>query len=309
VLTRASDADTYAPQSDTGLGGGDYFFVQSGSTYGFSSFVCTNDGTITFGTTAITFQLFSTVPSYNVTSPLDLTGNTLSLAGVVAATNGGTGTATVTTGDLLYGSASNTWSKLAIGSAYKSLVVNGAGTNVEWNAVALNQSGAVSGNLPATNGGTGQGSYAVGDILYSDSINALAKLSGNTTTTKKFLTQTGTGSASAAPSWNTVDLADISGLGTMSGQDADAVAITGGTASGVAISGGSTIDNSVIGGTTPASVTGTVVIASNGLMANATTVSTNYSLPSGNNALSAGPITVNSGVTVTIPSGSVWTVV
>ena len=34
-----------------------------------------------------------------------------------------------------------------------------------------------------------------------------------------------------------------------------------------------------------------------------TTINTNY------NAMSAGPITVNSGVTVTVPSGSVWTVV
>ena len=77
VLTRSSDADTYAPQSDTGLGGGDYFFVSSGATLGFSSYVCTNDGTITFGTTAITFQQFSTVPSSVVNAPLSLTGNTL----------------------------------------------------------------------------------------------------------------------------------------------------------------------------------------------------------------------------------------
>jgi hypothetical protein len=211
VLTRATDADTYAPQSDTGLGGGDYFFVESGSTYGFSSFVCTNDGTITFGTTAITFQLFSTVPSYNVTAPLNLTGNTLSLTGTVAATNGGTGTATVTTGDLLYGSGTNTWGKLSAGSAYKSLVMNGTGTNVEWNAVALNQSGAVSGALGATNGGTGQSGYTVGDMLYSGVTNELAKLAGNTTTTKKFLTQTGTGSGSAAPDWGTIAGSDVSG--------------------------------------------------------------------------------------------------
>lgn len=309
VLTRSSDADTYVPQSDTGLGGGDYFFVESGDTEGFSSFVCTNDGTITFGTTAITFALFSTVPDYNFTAPLNLTGNTVALTGTVAATNGGTGTATVTTGDLLYGSGTNTWSKLAVGSAYKSLVVNGAGTNVEWNAVALNQSGAVSGALGATNGGTGQNAYTVGDVLYSGVTDTLSKLAGNTTTTKKFLTQTGTGSASAAPAWNTVDLADISGLGTMSGQDSNAVAITGGTLTGVGISAGSTIDGSVIGGTTPAAITGTSVTASNGILVNANTVTANYTIATGNNGLSAGPVSVASGVTVTIASGSVWTVV
>ena len=42
---------------------------------------------------------------------------------------------------------------------------------------------------------------------------------------------------------------------------------------------------------------------------NSQTVAVNYSIPSGQNSMSAGPITVNSGVTVTIPSGSVWVVV
>ena len=39
---------------------------------------------------------------------------------------------------------------------------------------------------------------------------------------------------------------------------------------------------------------------------NAQTVTTTYSIPSGKNAMSVGPITVNSGVDVTIPSGSRW---
>jgi hypothetical protein len=49
--------------------------------------------------------------------------------------------------------------------------------------------------------------------------------------------------------------------------------------------------------------------ASNGIIANATTVSANYTIPTNYNALSAGPISVNSGVSVTINSGSVWTIV
>lgn len=47
----------------------------------------------------------------------------------------------------------------------------------------------------------------------------------------------------------------------------------------------------------------------NGLWENANTISANYTIGTNNNALSAGPITVNSGVTVTVPSGSAWTVV
>lgn len=211
VLTRASDADTYGVNNPNALDEGAYFFVQEGNTAAFESYTCTTVGVIVFGTTNITFSQFSSVPQYVVNSPLQLSGNTLSLT-TVPATLGGTGTATVATGDLLYGSATDTWSKLPIGSAYKSLVVNGSGTNVEWNAVALNQSGAVSGSLPATNGGTGQNAYAVGDMLYSPSTNTLTVLSGNTTTTKKFLGQTGTGTGSAAPVWQQPAASDITGL-------------------------------------------------------------------------------------------------
>lgn len=47
----------------------------------------------------------------------------------------------------------------------------------------------------------------------------------------------------------------------------------------------------------------------NGLFEMANTISSNYSITSGNNAISGGPITISSGVSVTVPSGSVWTVV
>ena len=42
---------------------------------------------------------------------------------------------------------------------------------------------------------------------------------------------------------------------------------------------------------------------------NSTTVTTSYSITSNKNAMSAGPISINSSVTVTVPSGSVWTIV
>ena len=41
---------------------------------------------------------------------------------------------------------------------------------------------------------------------------------------------------------------------------------------------------------------------------NGQTVTTNYTISSGKNALSTGPITVNSGITVTVPSGSNWVI-
>lgn len=53
----------------------------------------------------------------------------------------------------------------------------------------------------------------------------------------------------------------------------------------------------------------TQVNATNGLLANSQTISANYTIASGDNALSAGPVSVASGVAVTISTGSVWTVV
>lgn len=60
-----------------------------------------------------------------------------------------------------------------------------------------------------TQGGTNITSYTLGDTLYASATDTLAKLAGNTTTTKKFLSQTGTGSVSTAPTWETLDPLDI----------------------------------------------------------------------------------------------------
>jgi hypothetical protein len=42
---------------------------------------------------------------------------------------------------------------------------------------------------------------------------------------------------------------------------------------------------------------------------NTQTVGTSYSITSGSSAMSAGPITLSSGVTVTLPAGSRWVIV
>lgn len=41
---------------------------------------------------------------------------------------------------------------------------------------------------------------------------------------------------------------------------------------------------------------------------NGQTVTADYTIQTNYNAISAGPISINSGVVVTIPSGSVWTI-
>ena len=50
-------------------------------------------------------------------------------------------------------------------------------------------------------------------------------------------------------------------------------------------------------------------IATNGIMLNANVIAANYTISSSNNGLSAGPVSINGGITVTVSSGAVWTVV
>jgi len=45
-----------------------------------------------------------------------------------------------------------------------------------------------------------------------------------------------------------------------------------------------------------------------GLYEHSHTITANYAMTAGNNALTAGPITINSGITVTVPSGSTWVI-
>lgn len=65
------------------------------------------------------------------------------------------------------------------------------------------------GTLLEARGGTGESAYVLGDTLYSDAANSLAKLAGNITAAKQFLTQTGTGAVSAAPVWAAILDSDL----------------------------------------------------------------------------------------------------
>jgi hypothetical protein len=56
-------------------------------------------------------------------------------------------------------------------------------------------------------------------------------------------------------------------------------------------------------------LTANAMVSSNGIQINANTVTTSYTIAAGNNGLSAGPVSVDSGVAVTVSSGSIWSVV
>ena len=63
------------------------------------------------------------------------------------------------------------------------------------------------------------------------------------------------------------------------------------------------------GGLTWAVDAGGSSVTTSGLWEHTNAISSNYTIASGNNALTAGPITINSGVSVTVPSGSTWAIV
>jgi hypothetical protein len=93
VLTRATDADTYGVGDPNKLGQGDAFFVQSGNTGAGETYILNTVGTITFGTTNLTFAQISSAQVYSAGTGLNLANLTFSIANtaVTAATYGNAG--------------------------------------------------------------------------------------------------------------------------------------------------------------------------------------------------------------------------
>lgn len=127
--------------------------------------------------------------------------------------------------------------------------------------------------IDPTHGGTGISSYILGDTIYASGVNTLAKLAGNITTTKQFLSQTGTGVISAAPSWSIVSGSDIAGAALSAANDTNVTLTLGGTPltallRAASITAGWTGQLSVArGGTGLASVTAHNLLVGNGTTA------------------------------------------
>lgn len=153
---------------------GDLLYASSSSVIAKLADIATGNVLITGGV--------GVAPSYG---KVDLTAM---VSGALPLANGGLGTGAIT--GSLWGT----------GSAYRAATSGDA-----FPGTALN----VTGTVAIGNGGTNLTGYTLGDLLYSSATNTLAKLAGNTTTTKKYLNQTGTGSVSAAPAWSAIADADI----------------------------------------------------------------------------------------------------
>jgi len=130
VLTRATDADSYGPSDPNALGQGDAFFVTNGNTGAGETYVCNTEGTITFGSTAITFVQISSAQIYSAGTGLTLTGTQFSLTAPVVASLGGTGLTSYTSGDLVYYASGTAFSKLGIGSS--TYILTSSGSAPQW---------------------------------------------------------------------------------------------------------------------------------------------------------------------------------
>jgi hypothetical protein len=128
-------------------------------------------------------------------------------ATTILANAGGTGFQTYVVGDILYADTTTTLAKLAATTAGYILTSGGVGTAPLW----ATPGAATSHSL--LDGAVHPDSLAdvvtLGDIIHGNATPKWASLAGNTTTTKKYLTQTGTGAASAVPVWDTIAAADL----------------------------------------------------------------------------------------------------
>jgi len=72
----------------------------------------------------------------------------------------------------------------------------------------------LTGVLSTPQGGTGLSGYTLGNILYASATDTLSALPGNTTTSRRWLRQTGTGTVSAAPAWDDIGYTDVGSVPT-----------------------------------------------------------------------------------------------
>ena len=100
VLTRATDADSYGPSDPDSFGEGDAFYVTEGTAGAGELYVMNTSGTITFGTTNITFAQISSAQVYTAGTGISISGSEISsdITLQEVTDSGASTTATVTAG-------------------------------------------------------------------------------------------------------------------------------------------------------------------------------------------------------------------
>ena len=305
---------------------------------GTNGYVLTSDGT-TASWQASSGGVSTFQTSLSGLTPSTATSGAVTLAGTLGATSGGTGQSTYTTGDILYASATNTLSKLAAGT--NGYILTLAGGVPSWAAsTSSGVSFAVTDFTATASQTTFTVTYTVGLVeVYRNGVKlAQADYTASNGTTIVLATPANSGDIIEVVAFGAVNTAavitaeDFSGTGsqtvyTMSVTPANSesviIAISGVvqdpttyTVSGTTLtfstappSGTNNISCRYLGLPTATTGTGAVINATNGIIVNNQTISASYTIPVGSNAMSTGPVTAASGVTVTVSAGSRYIVI
>lgn len=256
-----------------------------------------------------------TWPTFNQNT----TGTAAGLSAILAVASGGTGTATPS---LVAGSnvsITGTWPNQTINSSNPGGTVTSVAATVpsflsvtgspitSSGTLAITYSGTA---LPIANGGTGQ-------TTASAAFNALSPV----TTTGDLIIGNGTNSATRlaigannyvlTSNGTTAVWAVASGSGATISNDtttATNVYPTFAAATSGALATIYTGNANLLYKPSTGEFTSSVHISSNGIQVNSKTVSTSYTIATGNSGMSAGPITIASGKSVTVSSGSRWVI-
>jgi hypothetical protein len=307
VLTRAADADSYSPSDATGLDEGSYFFVQQGVTGAGESYVCSTAGTITFGTTNITFAQFGASQVYSAGTGLTLANLAFSVnASQSQITSVGTLTSLGVSGNITAANiTANTGifagngsgltalnaSNISSGTLAQDRLANSSLT-VNGQSISLGGTGTITANTTQT---LTFGSYLTGTSFNGGTANTIAVDATTTDTASKvvardingsfaanIITATLSGAATSATTAGTVTTAaqpNITSVGTLS-----SLTVSGNISAGNVSA--TTFTGSLSGTATSATTAGTVTT---GAQPNITSVGTLSSLTVSGN-ISAGNV-------------------
>lgn len=293
------------------IGGGGANF--SGSTSGTTTLKASavaGANTITMQATSGTVAFTTDIPSVNNgTLTMNVSGTGLSGSQTFTANQSSSATFTVTSN----ATNANTASTIVARDASGNFTAGTITAALTGNASTATTAAGLSATLVATSGGTGQSSYAIGDLLYASTTTALSKLADVATGNALI-----SGGIGVAPSWGKIGLTThVSGTLPIAngGTNATATPTAGGavygTGTAYAITAAGTSGQVLTsnGASAPtwaaasAAATSVTLPSTNPFVQNATTLSANLTI-TGNNAMAAGPITINTSVTLTVATGS-----
>ena len=236
----------------------------------------------------------TTTPAITLTTTI--TGLLKGNGTAISAATSGTDYAPATSGSsILYGNGSGGFSNVTVGSglSFSTGTLTATGTMIYPGAGIPNSTGSAWGTSYSTSGSGTVVALATAPT-FTTSIDGGATFSAFASSTT--LTE---GYASTASSTHNIATGAVANGNTK----AINIGTTGASGSTTNI----TLGSAVSGSTSTTAFNGTIK-ANSGIYENSNTISSNYTLSSGTNAVSAGPMTINSSVSVTIPSGQSWTI-